>query len=487
MISRNLARVGIRRSRVPRPTGADERDAVAPFSRFSRRAICIGCLVCAIVATVGAGTVSVSPRLSIAPPHAVPLVTTDDPVVTDPNVASPSPTSPARPSPDPAPTHRSPRKPAAVPARPAPLLARTIAMASPAPAAPPPAPSSPPPSNRLRFGLTYPEILTRVSPARLGQALDDAVALGVGWIRLDLPWDAIQPQSPTASDWSAFDAVVAAASARHIGVLPILQYTPVWARPLTCSQSDHCQPADPNQFSAFAAAAAGRYAPRGVHAWEIWNEPNTGGAWLPQPDPASYTALVQATVPAIKAVDPAATVISGGLAPAATNGRDISQLDFVSGFARAGGLALVDAVGYHPYSYPVPATFPDPGNAWQQISNTPTSLHGLMASFAYPNMKIWATEYGAPTNGPGIAATPSDYHLSQSPDHVDEALQAQMATQSIQLANASPVLAALFWYTQIDAGTDPSNRENFFGLRRFDSSPKPAYSALQQAIAAARG
>ena len=326
-----------------------------------------------------------------------------------------------------------------------------------------------------------------MSPAALGQALDDVVQLGASWIRLDLAWDAVQPASSAGSEWSAFDGVVAAAGARHIGVVPILQYTPVWARPLTCSMSDHCPPADPNQFAAFAAAAASRYAPRGVHSWEIWNEPNTGGAWMPAPDPAAYAALVRAAAPAIKGADPAATVISGGLAPAATGGGDIAQLDFLSGFARAGGLGLVDAVGYHPYSSPVPSTYYDPGNAWQQMANTPTSLQSALAAFGKPGMKVWATEYGAPTNGPGVAATATDYRLSQSPDHVDEALQAEMATQSVQLAKSSPLLAALFWYTQTDTGTDVSNRENFFGLRRFDGSAKPAYEAFRQAIAAARG
>jgi len=342
-------------------------------------------------------------------------------------------------------------------------------------------------SNGLRVGLSYPQTLTRMSGAALGQALDDAAALGAGWIRLDLAWDAVQPDSSAGWDWSAFDGVVAAAGARHIGVVPILQYTPVWARTLTCNQSDHCRPGDPNQFAAFAAAAASRYAPRGVHTWEIWNEPNTGGAWMPGPDPVGYAGLVEAAAPAIRRADPAATVISGGLAPAATDGRDVAQLDFLSAFARAGGLAVVDAVGYHPYSFPVPSTYYDPPNAWQQMATTPTSFKSVLASFGYPTMKIWATEYGAPTSGPGVAATTTDYRLSQNPDHVDEALQAEMATQSIQLAKASPLVAALFWYTQIDSGTDASNRENFFGLRRFDGSAKPAYGALQQAIAAARG
>jgi hypothetical protein len=109
----------------------------------------------------------------------------------------------------------------------------------------------------------------------------------------------------------------------------------------------------------------------------------------------------------------------------------------------------------------------------------------VLASCGASDKKIWLTEYGAPTNGPGAGATVTNYNLNASPDHVDEALQAQMATDSVALATASPVVGALFWYSYQDLGTDPSTTENFYGLRRFDGSPKPAYSAFQTAIAQA--
>src|SRR5712692_5880561 len=95
----------------------------------------------------------------------------------------------------------------------------------------------------LRFGLTYPEILPAMDAATLGRYLDDAVSLGVTWIRFDLPWDMVQPNSASSSDWSAIDRVVNAANARHLSLLPIVQYTPGWARPSSCTGSDHCAPA----------------------------------------------------------------------------------------------------------------------------------------------------------------------------------------------------------------------------------------------------
>jgi hypothetical protein len=61
-----------------------------------------------------------------------------------------------------------------------------------------------------------------------------------------------------------------------------------------------------------------------------------------------------------------------------------------------------------------------------------------------------------------------------------------MATDSVTLAAASSIIGGLFWYSYQDLGTDPSTPENFYGLRRFDGSPKPAYAAFQTAIALAQ-
>jgi hypothetical protein len=196
-------------------------------------------------------------------------------------------------------------------------------------------------------------------------------------------------------------------------------------------------------------------------------------------------ALLRAVVPAIKGADTAATLISGGLAPAPSSGGDISQIDYLTGFSRLGGPGLVDAIGYHPYSFPVPPAYKVDWNAWSQIAATPTNFKSVLAAHGYAGKKIWITEYGAPTNGPGLGATTSDYKLTArpGPDHVDEALQAQMATDSVGLAKSSSTIVALFWYSRRDLGTSTSNVENFFGLRRHDGSPKPAYAALQHAIA----
>jgi hypothetical protein len=205
---------------------------------------------------------------------------------------------------------------------------------------------------------------------------------------------------------------------------------------------------------------------------------------MPVPDPEEYVRLLRATAPAMRAADPTATLISGGLAPASTTRITRSPVDFLASFCQDGGGHLVDAIGYHPFSFPVPPNYPATWNAWDQMAGTGRNVESILSSCGVPTTKLWLTEYGAPTGGPGLAANSSNYQTATSEDHVSEEFQASMATQAVQLAASSPFVAAFFWYSYKDLGTDQGNREDFFGLVRADGAPKPAYTAFHDAVAA---
>ena len=112
--------------------------------------------------------------------------------------------------------------------------------------------------------------------------------------------------------------------------------------------SDKSPPADPAAFARFAAQAARRYAPLGVHHWEIWNEPNLAAFWMPRADPAAYARLLVDAAAAIRAADPRAVVILGGLAPGADDGGNRSPLGFLRDVYAAGAKCAFDAVGFIP-------------------------------------------------------------------------------------------------------------------------------------------
>jgi hypothetical protein len=207
-----------------------------------------------------------------------------------------------------------------------------------------------------------------------------------------------------------------------------------------------------------------------VHAFEIWNEENTSAFWTPAPSPSAYAALLKAAYPAIKQADQAATVLTGGLAPAPTDGTNFTPVDFLEGVYAAGGHGSFDAVGAHPYCWPAMPGSAQSWSAWYQMYGTATSLRSLMVGHGDAAKKIWATEFGAPTNGPAGS-------------YVSQATQALMVSTAYKLWSAYSWAGPLFTYQGRDQGNDTSTRENFFGFMNHDGTPKPAYFAYRAAAA----
>ncbi|WUD73681.1 cellulase family glycosylhydrolase [Streptomyces sp. NBC_00510] len=351
---------------------------------------------------------------------------------------------------------------------------------------PTPSPSEKAGVRDVKMGISYGDTLTWKSDADLARGLNDAVAVGAKWVRMDLSWNNIQPDSPYAYEWQRFDRVAEAARSRGLNVLPVLGYTPKWARPASCTSTQNCGPANPDVFAAFAKLAAERYAPKGIHTWEVWNEENIG-FWRPTPDPAAYTALLRATSKALRAGDPKAYVVMGGLAVSKTEAesRRISQTDFLTAVCKLGGNKYVDAVGYHPFNYPtLPSATPGTGTAFERISSFRDNLVGILDKYGTPDIPIWLTETGAPTSGPGEV---SDGRVTPpGTTHVTEGRQTEIATDTVPAAVANPHVDAMFWYTDQDQARPEEKKERalYYGMRRYDGTKKPSFEALKAAIAA---
>ena len=342
---------------------------------------------------------------------------------------------------------------------------------------PPPAPTSPPSTAAaptLQLGFSAGE-LVGMNSTDIAATLDRYQAAGGTVIRFDLNWARVQPTGPTSWDWSAFDRIISALSARHLTALPILDYTPAWARPSGCS-SEQCGPADPSAFATFAAAAVARYTSQGVKAWELWNEQNT--SWLPTPDVTAYGRLLRLTSVAVHAADPAAQLLVGGLAPAVTAGGTYSPQDFVADLYSAGLGSSLDGVAVHPYCFPA---LPGEGQSWSGWSQM-VAVHDVMTSYGDGAKGVWATEFGAPTNGRGAIATYANRAYSLHPDHVDADLQARTVDAGISAAETLPWLRMLLWYSVEDLGASSTTNVNSFGLLNPNGTAKPAYTRWQAGV-----
>jgi hypothetical protein len=330
--------------------------------------------------------------------------------------------------------------------------------------------------SNMAFGIAG--NMASLSAAEQASRLDGIKALGVGWVRYDIEWSNIE-QSPGQYNWAAYDQEVQAIWAHGLRSLAIIDYTPAWARRADCSSSKMCAPADPNTYASFAGMVANRYKAYGVHDWEIWNEPNNVNFYQPAANPAEYTAMLRAAYTQIKQVDPTSLVLTGGTAPEDSSGGYLSPVDFVTGIYAAGGKGAFDAVAAHPYTWPYSPAWSNPNGAWGQM----TTMHNVMASYGDGTKKIWITEFGAPTGGPGSIATSGFSTAEGRADHVTEALQARIVTDSINIEAPVSWIGPYFWYSYKDAGTTSDTVENFFGLLRADGSAKPSLQVFKNMVA----
>jgi hypothetical protein len=178
-----------------------------------------------------------------------------------------------------------------------------------------------------------------VDPAQVAKHLDEMQALGIDNIRIYVPWKYVEP-AKGQYDWSSMDIIVNQAAARNMGVLAAVNTTPLWVDPSDTSGAAHPLPAD---FTAFMSAFATRYGST-VSAYEIWNEPNYIQFYDPV-DPVAYTALLKSVYPALKAIDPTATIVAAGLGHSATSGNvAMSPVEFVQDMYAAGAKGYFDAL-----------------------------------------------------------------------------------------------------------------------------------------------
>lgn len=338
----------------------------------------------------------------------------------------------------------------------------------------------------LRTGLTPMKAgCANTDPARALSVLRESAATGVSMVRCDLDWWTVQPTGPNSWNWAPYDNVVAAADQLGLEVVFVPQSTPPWARPnplpAGTTNPSHVPPVHDYDYVRFVRAAARRYAPTSrfrpdglvgeVHLWEIWNEPNIPGFWNPV-DPIRYSALLRRAARAIHGVDPAATVVSGGLAPAVNINGNLSPDVFVYVLALTGTLDEIDGVGMHPYTF---WAFPSEQVGWNPIVGQVPAVHDVLATFGHGNLPIWATEAGWPTS------SASPHTLRPDGTQVGTEFYQAVATADLLTTwHAIPYSGPLFLYETRDRCSDPRNWLCMLGLERSDGTRKLAFSVLQQ-------
>ena len=293
-----------------------------------------------------------------------------------------------------------------------------------------------------------------------------------GWVRVFMGWNALEP-APGVYDearlrnYRLFFASLPAGTRVDVDI----EGTPAWA---SGSSSIAAPPRDDGAFGAFVSHVAAAF--RGtVAAYEIGDEEDTPAYW--GGTVAQYAALLRTAYTAIKAVDPAIEVLTGGLA-----GNDYQ---FINALYGAGARGSFDAVGVHTdnaCNVTAPSVFAfDRGtrvvNRYYFLGFT--SVHAVMAAHGDGAKPIVMTEIGWSST---TATCTEGAWAGRKPAGVTPAVQAAFLTSAyrcLALTRYSYVQAAL-WFDLFDHGTTAAMNDNY-GLLTSSIAPKPAFAAFAAA------
>ncbi len=311
------------------------------------------------------------------------------------------------------------------------------------------------------------------------------VALNLHWVKIEARWRDLE-STRGVIDYTKLDAVVDALRSHSLNLLLTITTAPDWAR---SSQVENGPPDDFAQFAQFAGQLAEHFAGR-VQAYEIWNEPNLRREWNSAVFPISaevYANLLRSAYSAIKAVDPAAVVISAGLAPTGFND-GINAVDdrlYLDDLYAHGLAQFSDAIGAHPYGFANP---PDTtccaapegvlshyGHPSFYFLDTLNDYHAIMLKYGDGAKLIWATRFGWGTS----ADTSAPPHNSVYVSYNSLEQQAQYLAQGFEIGARLGFVGVMIGYNLNGCLTQPANPEAcYYSLIDPAGDKRPAFDRL---------
>lgn len=352
-------------------------------------------------------------------------------------------------------------------------------------------------TNGLQYGFNV--FLAGNSAGATGnsQAMAKLQESGFGWVRLQLQWREFEP-SPGAYNPAPYDIMIDAAANGGANVLVSVVKAPDWAAP----SRPGALPEDTEAFERTMAFLAERYRGR-VQAWEIWNEQNLAGEVGGFVQIAPYYETLKAGYAGVKAADPDAFVLFGGLTPTGLNNPaiaidDVAYLRQFYEYAGGDGRNYFDALAAHPGSAanPPDTKFPDrpgpgtcppkfaaqQGNCWRDAPDfyfrRIEDQRAVMEQYGDAIKQVWLTEFGWDScqNLP----SPDGYEYCAL---TSEEQQAAYLVRAIQIAQQEwPWLGAMFvWNLNYAATPSITTDDEKYGwsVLRGDGSNRPAFEALR--------
>jgi hypothetical protein len=293
------------------------------------------------------------------------------------------------------------------------------------------APPPPPPGNTKGVSMTPFAEFWGSNVEGMRSDFADMVAGGIGWARIDLRW--------TSAPNPAFDAAVQAAKDRDIQLVAVVFKPWPWSDLGTDTQRA--------TFRTWFAEMVNRHKHYIKH-WEIHNEPNLHYEWNIDESTGSdqtqyadgvrrYVTHLRDAYETVKANDPGATVLFGGLS-------EWTVERYMDVLVTTDAYRYFDVMAFHPYGW----------SADRVLSRFNSFKAKMAANANYAAKPIWITEFGfntSWTNKPGYSTS--------------EQQKADSLVQSAKLLYGAGARLPLFAYTLHENSAEPG-----FGLTAKDPS-----------------
>ena len=311
-----------------------------------------------------------------------------------------------------------------------------------------------------------------------------ALPIGARWTREEICW-ACWGSEP-GNDF--YDRRLGMLANAGIGIIGMLLTTPEKYREPACvaharatNQPEYwCQPTDMDAYARWVALVVERYdgdgykdapgSPR-VAAWEIWNEPDMDGTWLPRANPEAYAQMLRKGHDAVQAADPSALVLNGGVY--VFDG--VGQSAFMNRVVELAGWDSFDVLSIHPWLIdhaPDAPTLINPREGFDVTVPGRIKLAQAWVAARGGGKPIWLTEVGWSTCGGACAPQFAK----------NEQEQADYMVRTFVLAAALGVEHVSYFQLEdkFDGGQQPWGPA---AILYNDLTPKPAYVAYGKMVA----
>jgi hypothetical protein len=291
--------------------------------------------------------------------------------------------------------------------------------------------------------------------------------LGAGIVRVDLPWEQVQP-GPNQFNWNKIDAVVETASGSDLQVLFTLRSISSWATKLQAQPHDlyhHASlPKSMADWENFIRTLAAHYKSRRV-SYEIENEVNANFWAGSLPD---YLELLKASYRAIKSADSNARVLPSAMAcgiifdQRTRQAQDRFRQHSDEWLQPILATRAFDVVSVHDYYFPSGP----PVNGWT-FSSYLSHTAQLMERAGVEGKPIWITETGYVSRPVRAGARIDDGSLDKQADWL---IQAYRQAKEFGVERT-------FWLFLRDTGK--AGYFDAMGLADAQNTPRPAWQAYK--------